>query len=117
MFQVDRYSDDVAERFWAQVDRSGGPNECWSWTGPVRSDGYGVFNVGVRSELVHRLALELSGVYIPPGHVAMQLCGNRLCCHPHPEHLRLGTRSEQMARRSRLRRVSKPEEEQDSELD
>jgi hypothetical protein len=114
---MDKYSEDVAERFWSEVDRSGGPDACWNWTGPVRSDGYGVFNLGARSDLAHRLALELSGAAIPPGHVAMQVCRNRLCCHPHPEHLRVGSRSEQMAARSRLCRVPKPAEKREPDTD
>lgn len=107
---MDKYADELVERFWAQVDRSEGPDACWNWTGPVRANGYGIFNVGVRTELAHRLALELSGIEISPGHIAMQICQNRLCCHPHPEHVRVGTRGEQMALRSRLRRVPKPTE-------
>jgi len=115
--QMDKYPDDVVERFWALVDRSGGPDACWNWTGPVRADGYGAFNLGVRLELAHRIALELSGVAIPPGSVAMQVCRNRLCCHPHPEHLRVGTRSEQMTLRSRLRRIPRPEEKRERKED
>jgi hypothetical protein len=103
------YPDEVMEHFWAQVDRSGGPDACWNWTGTVRADGYGVFNLGMRLELAHRLALVLSGVDIPPGSIAMQICGNRLCCHADTHHLRVGTRSEQMTTRSRTRRVPRPE--------
>jgi hypothetical protein len=84
-------------------------------TGSVRADGYGGFNLSVRLELALRLALELSGIEIPLGSVAMQICGNRQCYHPHPKDLRVGTRSEQMTtRRSRLRRIPRPGEQQDS---
>lgn len=31
----------TAERFWADVDMSGGPEACWPWTGKVRDSGYG----------------------------------------------------------------------------
>lgn len=111
---MEKYSHEIVERFWAQVDQGAGPGGCWTWTGSVRPNGYGVFNLGVRLELAHRLALELSGVEIPTGSVAMQMCGNRLCCHPHADHVRVGTRSEQMARRqSRLRRVPRPEPKQE----
>ena len=107
---MDRFSDEMVERFWALVDRSGGEDICWPWKGPVRADGYGTFNVGVRRELAHRLALELSGVQISADSIAMQVCANRLCCHPHRAHVRIGTRAELMTRRSRLRRVPRPEE-------
>jgi hypothetical protein len=108
---MDKFSEEVIERFWVQVDRSAGSEADWLWTGAVRPNGYGVFNLGVRQELAHRLALELSGVEIPPGFVVMQTCGNRLCCNP--AHLRLGTRADQMQARSRLRRVPKPDEPKD----
>jgi hypothetical protein len=30
------------ERFWARIDRSGGPDACWVWSGaPVKTTGYG----------------------------------------------------------------------------
>lgn len=29
------------ERFWASVDRSGGPEACWPWTGKITDNGYG----------------------------------------------------------------------------
>lgn len=114
---MDKYHHDVVERFWAQVDRSGGQDTCWNWIGPVRADGYGVFNLGMRSELAHRLALDLSGIQIPPGNVAIQICRNRLCCNAHPNHLRVVTRSEHMTRRSRLRRLPRPEEKRGPEED
>ncbi len=102
------YPSDVVERFWAQVDQGGEPDACWMWTGTVRANGYGVFNLGPRLELAHRLAIELSGVEVPVGFVVMRLCGNRLCCNP--AHMHVGTPADQGARRSWLRRVPRPEE-------
>jgi hypothetical protein len=32
-------SDQMIERFWSLVDRRGGPDACWLWTGPTRSRG------------------------------------------------------------------------------
>jgi DNA replication protein DnaC len=72
-----QYADEVVDRFWSQVDHNPEAAGCWTWTGPERADGYGVVNLGRRLELAHRLALFLSGVEIPPGSVAMQICQNR----------------------------------------
>lgn len=115
--QMEKYPDEVVERFWALVDRGEDPDGCWTWTGPVRPDGYGVFNSGPRLELAHRLALTISSVEIPPDHVAMQVCRNRLCCHPHPNHVRVATRRELMAARSRTRGVPRPERRRDPDED
>lgn len=110
---MDKNTDDVVKRFWAQVDRTGGRDACWNWTGTVRPDGYGVFNVGVRQVLAHRLVLDLSGVDIPHGYVVLHTCSNKLCCNP--AHLRIVTRAEQMAARSRLRRLPRPDERRESD--
>lgn len=106
----------VAERFWAKVDRSGGPDACWPWTAAVNKvTGYGVFHPSRRfTELprtvnAHRFAAHLSGVVelsdpsqqvdhtchngtgCPPGP-----CPHRLCCNPaHFENVGL---SENVAR-------------------
>jgi hypothetical protein len=32
-------------RFRRQVDRSGGANACWLWTGFIRENGYGVIGI------------------------------------------------------------------------
>jgi hypothetical protein len=101
---MDRLAPELERQYWALVDGRDDPDACWSWTGQAHSGGYGTFNVGVRHELAHRLALELSGTPIPPGLVVVHLCGNKRCCNP--AHLRVVTRSEYMkGRRSRLRRI------------
>ena len=85
----------VAERFWAFVDTSAGPEACWPWTGGLRK-GYGAF--GVRKDLVvqaHRFAWELTYGPIPEGLNVLHHCDNPPCCNAfHPEHLFLGTLSD-----------------------
>jgi hypothetical protein len=49
------------ERFWSQVDTSGGPDACWPWTGTRHSRGYGTFYVVKGDQrLAHRVAFMLS---------------------------------------------------------
>lgn len=79
---------DPVERFWARVDRSGGPDACWPWTGWCDSFGYG--RMGIRKGVtesgtlvVHRAAYELStGESIPAGLHMDHLCRNPPCCNP-----------------------------------
>lgn len=84
----------IAERFWAKVDRSGGPDACWPWRGAKNSRGrwgYGVFYVGQKRLVVaHRVALEWSSGPPPSAeHDACHHCDNPPCCNP--EHLFWGT--------------------------
>ena len=85
----------AVERFWTFVDTSAGPEACWPWTGGTQK-GYGAF--GVRKGLVvraHRMAWELTHGPIPDGLNALHHCDNPLCCNAfHPEHLFLGTLSD-----------------------
>lgn len=76
----------IAPRFWARVDRSGGPHACWPWTGALHSSGYGVLWGGrddARRWLrAHRVAYELLVGPIPDGMQLDHLCRNRRCVNP-----------------------------------
>lgn len=78
-------------RFAALVDKSGGPDACWHWTGAKHRDGYGVVWDGVTTQKAHRLALRLSGIEPPDrkatGLVVDHLCKNRACVNP--AHMRI----------------------------
>ena len=87
----------LAERFWSKVDRTGGPESCWTWRGGVnRVSGYGQFRINPRETpgrtthaYVHRIAFALTGGVIAPGEVVDHwkcVPSNPLCCNP--AHLR-----------------------------
>lgn len=80
-----------AERFWAKVDRSG---ECWVWTGPKHSAGYGLLRFNGKQISAHRLAWQLVGGQIWPGLCICHHCDNPPCVRP--EHLFIGSHRDNM---------------------
>lgn len=72
-------------RFWAKVDRSGGPDACWPWLGARDRDGYGIFQLATRTtKKAHRVAFALANGREPDGDV-LHKCpggGNTWCCNP-----------------------------------
>jgi hypothetical protein len=86
---------DLAERFWAKVDRRG-DEECWPWTASLNSHGYGQINIRQRPIHAHRVAYELAGGVIPDGLVIDHLCRNRACVNP--AHMEIVTRGENVRR-------------------
>lgn len=55
----------LTERFWEKVDRSGGPDSCWLWTGRRLPKGYGQIGFEGRPVYAHRVSWELHFGPIP----------------------------------------------------
>ncbi len=85
-------------RFWSKVDKSGGPNVCWFWTGGLYGNGYGALAYRNQHSLsAHRLAYIIEHGSIPEGASILHDCGdgeNKSCVNP--AHLRPGGDSENM---------------------
>lgn len=68
------------ERFWEQVDKSGGPDACWLWTGTALKSGYAQIAIDGTRWYVHNLAYFLTyGMKASAWNV--RRCGKRLCCN------------------------------------
>jgi hypothetical protein len=83
------------ERFWKHVDRAGGTDVCWLWTGHLTEEGYGQFGgEGWHMIPAHRFAFQLANGPIPDGLLIRHKCNNPPCVNP--MHLLAGTNQDNM---------------------
>lgn len=86
----------IAERFWAKVDKSKGPQACWLWLNHLTRKGYGLFYYKERLIPAHHFPLLLRDIIIPAGFQTDHLCRVRHCVNP--LHLEIVTSRENTLR-------------------
>lgn len=85
----------IEQRFWPKVARTDG---CWLWTGATNAAGYGLLGRGRRGEgnaRASHVSYELAFGPIPDGLWVLHRCDNPRCVRP--DHLFLGTHTDNMA--------------------
>ncbi|WFG54200.1 putative HNH endonuclease [Myxococcus phage Mx9] len=90
-------------RFWRKVQKTEG---CWEWQGGRQVTGYGIFGVPGRTTSTHRFSWELHNGPIPKGMLVCHRCDNPPCVRP--DHLFLGTPSDNMVDKARKGRHNAP---------
>ena len=96
------------DRVWDYIDRSGGPDACWPWTGAENGCGYGMAQWNKQKRKAHRVVYELVNGQLDPDLDVLHRCDNPPCCNP--AHLRAGTHDDNMRDRDERGRTLKGEQ-------
>lgn len=81
----------MVERLMGKADVT---ESCWNWKAGVSKNGYGAIRFQRKQEGAHRVSYIVFKGPIPDGQHVMHRCDNKACINP--EHLSLGTRSDNM---------------------
>jgi len=92
------------QRFFEKIDKTDG---CWNWKAAGRGNGYGAIKIDGKVIDAHRFSWVIHNGDIPNGLFVCHKCDNRKCVNP--DHLFLGTQSENMIDCSKKGRLKYPD--------
>lgn len=88
---------------------------CWLWTGVIGKNGYGRMRIGpAKLRFAHRISYQEHVGQIPTGLYVLHKCDNPMCVNP--DHLFLGTISENNKDSAKKGRTLKGEDHQNHKL-
>lgn len=93
------------DRFWGKVSKS---HSCWEWRACIDSDGYGRLQVQGSNLKSHRISFQIHKGDIPHEMCVCHTCDNRKCVNP--EHLFLGTNTDNVKDRCEKGRTPRGED-------
>lgn len=92
---------ETKEAFFNKIIESG---SCWIFKGYKNKAGYGIMQVNNRRVYAHRYAFHLYKGLIPDGMMVLHSCDNPPCVNPN--HLSIGTQSDNMRQASERGRLA-----------
>ncbi len=102
----DTVGDTPVDRFWSIVDRTGGTDACWLFTGKRVRKGYGRRKYNGKYHLAHHIAWHITYGEFPKD-CLLHSCDNPPCVNP--KHLRQGDHYENVRDRQKRQRQSRGE--------
>lgn len=91
------------KRFWSKVEKT---ESCWIWCGARHTHGYGSLGFRTKPARAHRMSYEIHKGPIPKGFCVLHKCDIPSCVNPN--HLFLGTHTDNMQDRIKKGRANLP---------
>jgi len=102
IYNINKLPENIIQRFNTKYRKT---DSCWLWEGIKNRDGYGSFNLGRPCVSAHRIMWTLKNGPIPKGMSVLHECDVPGCVNP--EHLFIGTQSDNIRDRDQKRRMKR----------